>query len=49
MFLERKENQGHKGQITTVIYPVEIVQTMKINGFTKGEGMEKEKNTYSFA
>lgn len=27
----------------TVIYPVEIVQTMKINGFTKGEGMEKEK------
>ena len=31
MFLERKESQ------------VEIVQTMKINGFTKGEGMEKGK------
>ena len=30
----------------TVIYPVEIVQTMKINGFTKGEGMEKEKKKY---
>lgn len=27
----------------TVIYPVEIVQTMKINGFTEGESMEKEK------
>lgn len=27
----------------TVVYPVEIVQTMKINGFTKGEGIEKEK------
>ena len=31
MFLERKEGQ------------VEIVQTMKINAFTKGEGMQKEK------
>lgn len=31
MFLERKEGQ------------VEIVQTMTINGFTKGECMEKEK------
>ena len=31
MFLERKEGQ------------VEIVQTMKINAFTKGEGMQKKK------